>query len=124
MKQLILFSTTLFLISCVNIGYQPFNVMSGGYKDKPLGNNTFHISYEMYGKVEHSLVYERWHMRADELCPTGYEVLNLERNDINGSTTVATGGAFVPLSFSDPRYTGSIKCKNEPNSQRSLEGTK
>ncbi len=112
MKIVFLLVLTMFLASCVNIDYQPFKVMSGGYKDDPLGDGKHSVSYEMYGKVDHALVYERWHMRAGELCENGYDVLELVRSDIETETAVSSGGTLAPMIFSDPRYVGTIRCKN------------
>lgn len=106
-------SAILFLSmsACMNIPYQPYKMMSGGYKDNALGDGVYSISYEMYGKVDPKLVLERWHLRASELCSKGYDVLESKRDDIKGSTMLASGGIFVPLSFSDPKYVGKVKCK-------------
>lgn len=98
------------LTSCA-IGYQKFNVMSGGYKDNVLEDGTISVSYEMYGQASPELVLERWHMRSSELCPEGYEVVELVRDDIKTNTASTAGGIFVPLSSSDPKYKGQIKCK-------------
>ncbi|WP_370980282.1 hypothetical protein [Agaribacterium sp. ZY112] len=119
MSKLLLLVFCFSLVSCVKVDYQAFKVMSGGYKDEAIGENSYSLSYEMYGKVDPSLVLERWHIRASELCPLGYEVLELTRNDLKGESSAMVGSVLVPIAFSDPKYIGSIKCKEETSTESS-----
>jgi len=111
MIQKSVFGAMIVLLASCAIGYQKFNVMSGGYKDNILEDGVHSVSYEMYGQVSPDLVKERWHVRSSELCPNGYEVLELNREDIQTNTATTAGGVFIPLSSNDPKYIGKIKCK-------------
>lgn len=102
----------LILSACVNIGYQKYNMMSGGYKDENLGGGKYTVSYEAYGRISPDLVLERWRMRSRELCPVGYDVLDLYRDDIKSVTALTGGGLIIPFSTSDPKFFGTIQCKN------------
>lgn len=97
----------LLLISLLTgcaVGYQPYNLFGGGFKDEAISENEYFVSYEAYGNIDPAIVLERWHIRANELCPDGYDVKRIERDDI--PTYLQYGTTY------DPKYVGEIECKN------------
>ena len=102
MKKVFICSFVLLLGACVKIDYQEYKMMSGGYKDEPIGKDEYFVSYEMYGQADIELVLERWHRRASELCPSGYDVLDLNKGK----------SSYGEVDTSDRIYKGSVKCKN------------
>ncbi|WP_141215700.1 hypothetical protein [Hahella sp. CCB-MM4] len=106
------------LIGCVEVGYKPYSYMSGGYKDRKISESKYEIEYVAYS-TKSEKVLPRWHMRAAELCPNGYDVLSLNDGDNTTTTMVASGGLFIPVASNDVNMARVFKTLCQP-SHRSM----
>jgi len=92
----------LILSGCAT-GYQKYG-WTGGYKEKPLGENKYELTYQGNGTTSYATVSEYWHRRAKELCNDGeysHEFTNTESN-IAYSQYIAV---------EHPKIIGIVTCK-------------
>src|SRR5688572_4922432 len=69
MKKVFIFFVVVSLIGCAT-GYGEYG-WTGGYKEKPIGENKFELTYHGNGATSKAAVSEYWHRRAKELCNNG-----------------------------------------------------
>ncbi|BDX05164.1 hypothetical protein [Planctobacterium marinum] len=110
MKILFLMGLMLFTSGCVT-GYQAYT-WSGGYKDQQIGVGRYWVEYLGNASTSPELVLERWHKRASELCPDGYDEVGNEEGANQSTAVGVAGSAVIPISFSHPYVKGEIECKN------------
>ena len=110
MKKIYLLLAAILLVGCA-VGYQPYKTMSGGYKDEKIGENKYRVEYHIFAPAYANRLNGYWHQRASELCPNGYEIINIGRADTNTESAVVSGGVITSISSSEPRAIGEIECK-------------
>jgi hypothetical protein len=92
-------------LSACATGYQKYS-LTGGYKDKDLGDGKYLVEYYGNGTTSEETVEEYWSQRASELCPSGFETLDTENGANDGGFLV--GGA---VSIAHPWKKSVIHCR-------------
>lgn len=100
MKKYILLGVLGVLAGCVT-GYGPYG-MTGGYKENLSEDGVYSLLYQGNATNNDEQILQFWHQRASELCPSGYEVLEVSQGHKTGN------GALMRYPFSE----GKIRCKN------------
>ena len=120
MSKYFVFASLIILISgCAATPYQPMSTSTkpvGGYLDKKVGPNEYHLQYSGNGfsKIETIITY--WNQRANELCPKGFDLLDQDKKIVKSypvTNLYIAPGLVVPhvSKIEVPYVQGSIKCK-------------
>lgn len=102
MKQIVLGVLLLGLVGCAT-GYQSYT-WSGGYKDTEIAKDHYLVEYYGNGTTSAATVAMFWEQRANELCPSGYDV-------VGGETGATDGGIFIGVTVNHPWQKAEIRCK-------------
>lgn len=101
--RLLMVLICLVFTSCT--GYNKYSVL-GGYKDKEIRDNVYFVEYHVNTFTPKEKLKKYWGMRADELCPNGYEILENEEGELTGSMFGPGPGALVV----HPWIKATIQC--------------
>ena len=104
MKYVLIICCCIFMSACA-ASYQKYT-WSGGYKDQDLGDGKYLVEYYGNGTTSSQTVDMYWKQRADEVCPSGFKLLDEKDGKNTGSFT---SGATT---FSHPWKKATIECSN------------
>lgn len=104
---------TLFvaLLTGCAVAYQPSNGVKEGYQDFVLPSGCIVLTYVGNGRATTSTLQEVWQRRATEWCPTGFDVVYMNRDIRHGSMVSPVGGIDACLGTQTPILRGVFKCQ-------------
>jgi len=88
--------------------YQPM-AWDGGYQDQQIAQGQYRLLYQGNSTTNNDWVLQNWHRRAAQLCPTGYQVLKIQKPDADSGTTTKEI-LSNPLTRRNPIVLGELKC--------------
>ncbi|WP_195742874.1 hypothetical protein [Shewanella woodyi] len=98
------------LLTGCSVAYQPSNGVKEGYQDFMLPSGCIVLTYVGNGRATASALQEVWQRRATEWCPTGFDIVSMNRDIRHGSMVSPVGGGDARLGTQTPVLSGVFKC--------------